>query len=334
MPITYTDVLRTQISKLEIEKIPHRPAAMLGILPKESQLQRTIEWDVNIGGSAVGGRATTADVSATDDAADTWRKASLPISQHLVSHKFSILHDLIIEARAIGRGAVANLFQSHIDMAYEVILQGLNQLLYTGTGNAASRGVFGLNAARTAGYAGLTATDWIAYVDANGGTARALTRSMFERIDVNVRRKNGTYNAIVTTPELIRRYQSLFATDRTYQARGVGNGLPLADIGYSGASYNGIPLFEDNDCPNGTMYFLDLRKIKLKTFASRDVTSLDGRTTKANLNGSSTFGMDWQIAQINNRNPDLLEFEIGVKPQLWMYQPKFVSVVADIIQTV
>lgn len=336
MTITYVDVLRQAVAKQDVEKIPYRPAALLGLLAKQTQLQTSIEWDVNIGGAVPGGRAVTADVAVADDASETMRKAVLPIANHLISHKFSVRPDEIINTRnAYGGPGVKNLFQQHIDTAYEMILQRANVLCYTGTGSAADRGMIGLNATATAGYAGLTATDWIAYRQANGGTPIAMTRSMFEKIDVNVRRKMGTYTAIVTTPEMVKRYQALFATDRTYQARGLTpGGLPKADIGYSGASYNNVEIYEDNDCPAGTMYFLDLRKIKFLTFASRDIVGLDNRRTLATINAPQTFGLDFQIAQITNRNPDLLEFEIGIKPQLWIQQPKFVSIVTDVIQTV
>lgn len=333
--ISYAAAIRKQFSELDIQKVPYRPSALLNMLRKSDQRQLSIEWRANVGGGAVGGRAVTADVATGNDAADSLQKAVLPIGDHIIGHKFSLNRDRLAEAALIGEGAVQDLVGMHLEMAYELILNGLSSLLYTGTGNAGSRGVFGLDQAFDAtAYAGLakaTFTQWVAYIDANAGTGRALSRAMFERVDVAMQRNGVIYDTIMTTPEIVKRYTSLFSTDRGYNV--VGGSRPQADIGFIGASYNGVNLYADPQCPNGTMYFLNSRGIEVRTFRANDVT-LDGRLVKATTNGTNTFGLNFQISEIPNRNPDNIEIEIGVKPQLWIKQPKFVGIVRDIIQTI
>jgi hypothetical protein len=332
--ISYAAAIRKQFTELDIQKVPYRPSALLNMLRKTDQQQLSIEWRANVGGGAVGGRAVTADVATANDAADSLQKATLAIGDHVVGHKFSLNRDKLTEAARIGEGAVQDLVGMHIEMAYELILNGLSLLCYNGTGNAASRGVFGLDqafdAAAYAGIAKATYPKWAAYMDANGGTARALTRGMFEKIDVHMQKEGVLYDTIVTTPEIVKKYTSLFSTDRGYNV--VGGSRPQADIGYTGASYNLVPILADPQCPTGTMYFFNSRGIELKTFKGTD-TVVEDRLVKAVTNGESTFGMNWMISEIPNRNPDNIEIEIAVKPQLWIKQPKFVAVVRDVIQT-
>ncbi len=334
MAITLVEAVRKQFTELDIQKVPFRPAAMLNMLPKRDQQQLSIEWRANVGGAVASGRAVTADVSTTKDAVDVYKKAVLPIGDHVVSYNMELNTDRLTELSAIGEGAVQQELQLEVETAYEVILNGLGGLIYTGTGSAGDRGVFGLNQALDAtAYAGLakaTYTEWVAYSDTNGGTGRALSRAMFEKVDVHMQRKGVAYDTIVTTPEIVKKYTSLFSTDRGYNV--VGGSRPQADIGFVGASYNGVNLYADPQCPDGSMYFLNSRGIELRTFRANDVVR-NGRLIKAVTQGENTFGMNFIISEIPNRNPDKIELEIAVKPQLWIKQPKYVGIVRDIIQT-
>jgi hypothetical protein len=334
MAITLVEAVRKQFTDLKIEQVPFRPAALLNMIPKRDQQQLSIEWRANVGGAVVGGRAVTADVSTTKDAVDVYKKATLPIGDHVVSYNMELNRDRLTELSRIGEGAVQQELQLEVETAYEVILNGLSSLLYTGTGSAGDRGVFGLNQAFDAtAYAGLakaTFTEWVAYMDANAGTGRALTRAMFEKVDVNMQRKGTIYDTIVTTPEIVKKYTSLFSSDRGYNV--VGGSRPQADIGFVGASYNGVNLYSDTQCPSGSMYFMNSRAVELRTFKADDVVR-GGRLLKAVTQGENTFSMNFIISEIQNRNPDKIEIEIAVKPQLWIRQPKHVAIVRDIIQT-
>ena len=335
MAITLVEAVRKQFTELDIQQVPFRPAPLLNMMPKRDQQQLSIEWRANVGGAVVGGRAVTADVSTTKDAVDVYKKAVLPIGDHVVSYNMELNRDRLTELSRIGEGAVQQELQLEVETAYEVILNGLSSLLYTGTGSAGDRGVFGLNQAFDAtAYAGLakaTFTQWVAYMDANAGTPRALTRAMFEKVDVAQQRNGVAYDTIVTTPEIVKKYTSLFSSDRGYNV--VGGSRPQADIGFVGASYNGVNLYADPLCPNNSMYFLNSRGIELRTFAAADVVR-NGNLIKAATKGENTFGMNFIISEIFNRNPDKIELEIAVKPQLWIKQPKYVAIVRDIIQTI
>lgn len=333
MGISYTEAIRLLFTELDITRIPNRSSILLDRLTKANQYQTQLKWRVNVGGAAVAGRATSADVGATNTA-DTLKGCVLPIGDRVLGHTFSVLATEITEAKSAGEGAIKDLFLEHIYSAYSVIMPGLNAAMYNGNGSAASHGVFGLNevvdGAAYAGIAKATFPEWVGTLLANGGTARALSRGLFDSLDVAFSRAGVNYDTIVTTPEVIKKYGQLFAADRAMTVAGP-NGV--ADIGFSGYFYNGKPLIMDPQCPNGSMYFFDTSNVEVRTFATEATVKDDsGNVRGVQIRNSSTMGLNFSISQLLGRNPDKFEFEIGIKPQLRIRNPRSVGVVRDIIQ--
>lgn len=333
MGISYVEAIRLLFTELEITRVPNRTSVLLDRIAKANNYQTQLKWRVNVGGAAVAGRATTADVGATN-AADTLKSCILPIGDRVLGHTFSVLTTEIAEAKSAGEGAIKDLFLEHIYSAYSVIMPALNALLYSGVGSTASHGVFGLDQVVDAtAYAGIvkaTYPEWSGALLANGGTARALSRGLFDGLDVAFSRAGVDYDTIVTTPEVIKKYGQLFAADRAMTVAGP-NGV--ADIGFSGYLYNGKPLLMDPQCPTGAMYFFNSSNVQLRTFATEGTVKDDGGNVRGvQVRNSNTLGLNFSISQLFGRNPDKFEFEIGIKPQLMVRNPRAVGIVRDIIQ--
>ena len=333
MGISYVEAIRLLFTELEITRIPNRSSVLLDRMAKASNYQTQVKWRVNVGGGAVSGRATTADVAGTDSQ-DTLKTCNLPIGDRVLGHAFSILGTEITEAKSAGEGAIRDLFMENIYSAYSVIMPELNRLLYVGTGNAGSHGIFGLDQVVDAtAYAGIvkaTYPEWVGALSANGGTARALSRGLFDSLDVAFSRSGVDYDTIITTPEVIKKYGQLFAADRAMTVAGP-NGV--ADIGFSGYFYNGKPLLMDPQCPAGSMYFFNSANVQVRTFATEE-TVMNGSNEVRSLQvrNNNTMDLNFSIAQLYGKNPDKLEFEIGIKPQLMVRNPRAVGIVRDIIQ--
>lgn len=333
MGITYTEAIRLLFTELDITRIPNRSSILLDRLTKANQYQTQLKWRVNVGGAAVAGRATSADVGSTNTS-DTLKGCILPIGDRVLGHTFSVLATEIAEAKSAGEGAIKDLFLENIYSAYSVIMPALNSALYTGDGTSGSHGVFGLNqAVDAAAYGGVvkaTYPEWVGALVANAGTPRALSRGLFDSLDVAFNRAGVGYDTIVTTPEVIKKYGQLFATDRAMSVAGP-NGP--ADIGFSGYFYNGIPLTMDPQCPNGTMYFFNSTNVEVRTFATEETVKDDsGNIRGMQIRNSSTMGLNFSISQLIGRNPDKFEFEIGIKPQLRIRNPRSIGIVRDILQ--
>lgn len=319
----------TLLIEEEIANVNFRPFVMLSRILKRDAYQTQVKWDVNVGGAQVQGRATTAD--ATVGNTDAVRGASLAIGDRVLGHAFSVRRNDITQARRTAPGALRELFAAHILTAFDVIMPALNQVLYTGTGNAASHGVFGLDYVLTNAntYAGLdpaTYTDWTCVNLANAGTGRNLTKSLISSTDVALQRKGVAWDAIVTTPEMVEVYGSLFSSDRSLTTVQV-NGQ--ADIGFSGYSYKGKPIISDPHCPNGKLYFVDSSMLQLYTYALTD--SVDAEQSKM-ADTQKTSGLNFLVAQLPSNNPHAIRYEISVQPQLKAHNRKCVGVLADINQ--
>lgn len=317
----------TLLIEEEIANVNFRPYVMLARLLKRNAFQTLIQWDVNVGGGAVQGRAVTAD--ATTTTTDTVKKASLNIGDRVLGHAFSIRRTDITQARRTAPGALRDLFATHIQTAFDVILPTLNQQVYTGTGNAGSHGVIGLETVITgSSYAGLTtgdSADWASYVNANGGTGRNLSRQLFSAVDINLARRGVAYDAIFTTPEVVEKYGELFSADRALNTAQV-NGV--ADIGFSGYTYKGKPIIFDVHCPNGTLYFPDTSQVQLYTYALNDALVEDSQMVDA----TKTLGLNFLVAQLPSNNPHAVRYEISLQPQLKVHNRKAVAALKDINQ--
>lgn len=316
----------------ELAQVPYRPYTLLSILTKRNAFQRSIKWNVNVGGADVTGRAITADASTSANDGDVVKPASLAIGGYVTNH---IFHVLKTELKELGTDAVAipalrNLFQSELRTAVDVILPAINKVLYTGDGSldVTNKGVFGLTAVtdNASAYAGIDPavdTGWVSTVLDNGGTPRVLTRDLMSQIEIAVARSGAPYDTIITTPELVQVYGKLFSLDRNLTVSQV-NGV--ADLNFSGYNWGGRPILTDNDCPEGEMYFLNSSQCQ---FYSYDLSGTDSEIA-VTKNLENTMGIQYMIAQLPSQNPHAEKFEVSVIPQMKVHNRKFVAVVKDL----
>lgn len=101
---------------------------------------------------------------------------------------------------------------------------------------------------------------WKATVDANGGVNRALSEGlMIKNVDA-VRRKGGRTSLILTGLGVRRAYFNLLSQQRRYPSTTEFEG------GFKGLAFSAgreIPVVEDVDAPNSTMYGLDEKSFKV-----------------------------------------------------------------------
>lgn len=326
------EVLRLLIEE-DQERTEFRPSVLLNNIQKDSWYQTLLDWNASLGGAEVSGRGATEDVGAAD-ATDQSRNVNLPIGDRVLGHNFGILRTKITEAKNVGVGRLKQLFQEHVNRAYEVISTNLSQVLYTGDGTAGSHGIIGIaNVAAQAAYGGIATTtypEWSCTVAQGGtpGTPEALTKTRMDDHWINLKRRGVMPSRIYTTPEVMIRYEDIFNSERSLTVNQV-NGV--ADLGFSGHSYRRIPFVEDTQCPNNTAFWLDFSKLKLYTYHLEDVRH-NGKVVGTTTDFKKTMNLNFRIAEVTNRNPDLLEIEISLMPQLQIRQPKCVGPMEDITQ--
>lgn len=322
----------TLVFEDELAELPFRPYTMLSMSRKRLATQTQIKWQANVGGGVANGRATTADAGSADNT-DIVKPAELPIGGRVINHVFNLPLTEIVQARGTAIPVLRDLFASHMQTAMDVILPQLNLNLFTGTGanDATHNGVVGLSSVinNSATYGTINPsvdTLWQANVMGNGGTARLLTPDLLRMVQIEIARKGAPYDVILTTPEIVEVYGKLFAQDRGLTVTQV-NGT--ADLGFSGYNWKGRPILVDTQCPNGHMYFLNSRDVQVYTYDFSGANNEIAVTKRL----QNTNGLQFMIAQLNNRNPHNIEFEISVCPQLKVHNRKSVSVITDINQS-
>lgn len=101
---------------------------------------------------------------------------------------------------------------------------------------------------------------WAAIVDANGGTNRPLSEGLMITLTDRVRVNGGRTSLILTGLGVRRAYFNLLSQQRRYPSTTNFEG------GFTGLAFNNgreIPVVDDPDAPDNTMYFLDEDKLKI-----------------------------------------------------------------------
>lgn len=303
-------VVDEEISSLQLNQFP-----MLDRVQKKTISQKVIKWNVNIGGAAVVGESTTANVSTYSE--DSVVAAQLAIGSSRLRHSFQVQKEDIAEAKAAGRGALRDLFGYEIQSGMRILMESLSGFVYSGAGADAQGGVVGLATAvptTAAAYAGIAASAaWNPYVNHNA-TARALTSTLLSDIETNIATKGSNFTAIYTTPAMVAKYKALFNANL-----GITNILPAgqADLGYTGVSYAGRPVIQDPYCTANAMYFVNEPEVSLYTFAQN--------------NTSGNQGMQFAIEKLPSSNPDAENYVLTLKPQLQLKnRPKAVALLSNV----
>lgn len=136
-----------------------------------------------------------------------------------------------------------------------------------------------------------TEPEWTSEVDANGGTARALSEGLMLRLVDRIRGRGGKTTAILTDDGSFRAYWALLS-----QLRGFTNTTKF-DGGYTGLSFHAgdqeIPVVSDYDAPLGVMHFLNEDDITF--YRDEDIHWLDrdGSIMKQKVDAGGAYDI-WQ----------------------------------------
>lgn len=223
------------------------------------------------------------DVGETEFQSDTRVPATLPWARYRAGIKLSGLSEDVAASANGSPEEVMNLFESELDDAIEHLTSKINKDLWSGagTGNTIAGLVGGGVLAATGSYAGLlqsTYSLWAAQVSANGGTPRALTKTLVDGMETSLfNAAPSKSDLIIASPDIAQKYESLF--DATIRQRPVNLSEGRADLavmrlsdvpGDTGLSYKGIPVFRDKDAPAGTFSFLNRKYLHVKTLPMRN----------------------------------------------------------------
>ena len=98
---------------------------------------------------------------------------------------------------------------------------------------------------------------WVATVQGNSGTARAISDTILQKaLDTLTQNSNGKASAMYTTYGVRRAYQSILAAQKQFV-----NTMTLTG-GFDTIAYNGLPIIPDKNAPSGKIFVVDESKLK------------------------------------------------------------------------
>lgn len=182
-----------------------------------------------------------------------------------------------------GSSRIINLLESKITQAEMSLKEEISRQLFTdGTGNGA-KDITGLAAmvAASGTYGGVnssTYTWWRASVDSTStANTLALMRTAYNNASVGGR---DTPTLIVTSQTLFEAYEASF-TNVAISGGGSHFSTPsegrkkLADGGFQTLEFKGVPIVWDEQCPAGSMYFLNAKHMKIVAHKDADFETTD-----------------------------------------------------------
>lgn len=283
---------------------------LVNLMVKQDTYQDNVKFPVNVSTTAASGVSDAAAAPAASS--DSVIGASLPCGAARFSHTIRLTKNDIAQAAAIGVEPLKDLFASHVDAGLQRIMQALETNLYTGTGNAASGGIFGLAtaAAATGAYANLNPATagqeaWSSYVAGVTAASIAANASALEdaisAAKTGIAKKGGNFDLIVCDPDVLALYEKAYNKNGK-QVVMVGKAAQLASLGYNNYDYSGRPIVSDVYCPANTLYFIDTRTSALYTRRSADTQKMGG--------------LNVLVGQIASDTATAVVYEIAVFPQL------------------
>lgn len=249
----------------------NRKATTLGLLNKAAGAGPTCAWDVSFSGATAGTYTEGADVSAADLQVDTKNQASLSWGYYRSAFGISTLAKAVAASSSTSPEDIADMVRFDAMGSASKLASVINTAIFSGSGSGS---VIGLDSALAASgtYAGLskaTYSEWGGNVLANGGSARALTKSLLDELEQTIYDACGEApDIIVTTSAIARKYESLFdsmtrqvivAPGELSAARTGGNPGPTwrPEEGETGLTYKGRQVYRDKDCTAGHLYMLN-----------------------------------------------------------------------------
>jgi hypothetical protein len=292
-------VLREEFSNTLIE-LRNGEFPLFDVISKRANYQDNIKWPVNVTtGASSGITATAAAPAASSDEVKT---ASLGNGSYAFSETIEVTKNDLQAHLSVGAvDALRDLYRAQMRSKVHKLLTSISTYLYTGSGNQASGGMFGLNAVvADAAYAGIdpsTDTAWSAYLDTAGGN-RNLTQTLLRNANTAIRKKGALWNALVMNFDLFEKFEEIVdAKEGVYN----GNNI-VAQMGYQEGLYKGRPVIVDAKAPANRLYFVNLSDMALYTRKVPDSEVYEG--------------LNFTVGKIDAGTSRVVKYEISVFPQL------------------
>lgn len=315
-------------------------AVLLDYLNSKGRVQSApatkLEWNAIVNGStaARGSMSTAGTDQNTGDAVT----ASLVIGTDKVYHQFTETRVKLVEAKRQGVGALKDLLSQNIYGGVQAIRREVNELLWTGTGNAASAGVVGLAPVLndTAAYAGIdpaTYPNW-APVVLKAGAPRPLTKNLLYDFTNTIEKKETYHDVLMCHSDLGQTYTGLFdGIAGINSVRNVDSGKK--DVGVGSRYYNDVPIITDPQAPLGQM--VGLRDTDLTLFSLDLADATDPTASQYGFNPNFTSiasadvgGLRVNVAMLPSANPANVIVQMFVCLQLRVFNRKGVQAILNL----
>lgn len=337
-----TNVLQQRFEPEVISQI-QRAAPMLQVLgPNVRDADsHVIKWDVKFGTQGAGSSAAIAE-AADVSTFNTDTKVAASLDYGTYHEAFEISGKALSAAAASGNpAAIANLFESEITDAVQRLAWSLAQEWYNGDGTSERMlGLLGGAILDTGTYAGIsrsTYAQWAGTIEANGGVTRDVSFSLLRHLSTTIYTRCGVRpNFLVCGPRTHDRYGALFTDQRRYTqvVNGVGGEIKLQG-GFRALDFDGLPLLEDVNCPEGMMFMLNLSTLFFKQMPQpgMNVTRASGErpleTAAEQLKGGGPIPLRVRIQPLAV-NGDKFRFALYIYPQIQCRKPQANGILQDL----
>lgn len=250
----------------------NRAIVLSQLLPVKDGNGRNLSWIARFGTAAPAGAviADGADVSVYNS--DTKVPATLDYGTY---HDAFSITGKARAAAALARNPaeLEDLYGEELEESVTRLAMAIAGDFYDGDGSTDT--IMGLLDSTAGGliatgtYANIvrgTYAQWAGNVSANGGTPRALTFGLMRTIRRLIYTASGMKpDLIMCSPITHEKYGELFGENRRYvdTVRLRGQKIVL-DGGYQVLEWDGIPVVEDVNCPDGQMVFLNTRYVLIR----------------------------------------------------------------------
>lgn len=248
----------------------------------------------------------TTPQTGIDAAEFNWKQNSVSIS---ISGKE--------ERQNAGTSRIVNLLDAKIKQAEMSLMEELSRQLFSdGTGNS-SKDLTGLEAmvAASGTYGGINSANhtwWAASVDtASEALGLAKMRTAYNNASIGGR---DVPTLIVTTQTLYESHEALFTNvaisgGGSHFSTASAGTKKMVDGGFQTQEFKGVPIVWDEQCPSGTMYFLNSRHMSLTVhkdanFETTDFVkpeNQDSRTAQVLFMGNLTCNRRKSFAKLTSK---------------------------------
>ena len=340
-----TNVLQ-KIFANDVTSTINRSAPLLQIMEMRKAEGQNIQWDVSFGSPAAA--AADAAIAEGDDVSVFNNDTDVPavLTYGTYHDAFEVTGKAVASAMASGNPQqIANLFRYKAMQSAERLAKQITEEIYNGDGTGERMtGLLQGGITDTGTYAGIDRAvrpQWAGNKRANGGVPRALTFALMRAASRDALTASGRRpGLLVAGPATHEQYGLLFGQERRYLSEVTvpGGGTIKLDGGYKVLEFDGYPILEDINCPEGKILFLNLDFVRMR-YLPQPGTDVTGSGASQEMLPNQMPNAGKTRIQLPARlqplaiNGDKYRFAWYVYPQLQVENPHTCSILADISYT-